>query len=68
MKLIKGENLTRQQVTEVKARYVNRFLAIGDGKYYRDEESWIKDHAFHVRKDGKLSNRHHRCEPAFMGD
>jgi hypothetical protein len=66
MNLVKGENLTPKQLSEVKARYIYRHLAIGADKYYPNEQAWINDHAFYVRKDGTLSNLHKHCESACM--
>lgn len=66
MKLVKGTNLTPQQLQEVKACFVHRHLAIGKDKYYYSEQDWIINHAFYVRKDGHIANKSNHCEPAFM--
>lgn len=68
MKLIKGENLTPSQLAQVKAAFVNRFSAIGEGKHYPTDQAWIVDHAFYFSKQGQLSQRHKHCEPYYMAD
>lgn len=32
------------------------------------DEQWLREHAFHVMKDGRLSLRHHHAEPHYMAD
>ena len=32
------------------------------------DEQWLRKHAFHVTKAGKLDERHHHAEPYFMAD
>jgi hypothetical protein len=32
------------------------------------DEQWLREHAFHVTKDGRLSLRHHHAEPYYMAD
>lgn len=65
MKLVKGEDLTPEQVEQVKAIFVYRYTvdnprnnqpAIATGATQTDEE-WIKEHAFYVRNDGQLGVR-----------
>jgi len=68
MRLIKGENLTEKQLQQVKSAYVHRFTAIGEGKYYKDENAWVKDHAFYFTKGDKLSRKHNHCEPHYMAE
>jgi len=68
MKLIKGKDLTSDQLRQVLSAYVHRFHAIGPDKFYKTEKDWILDHAFYFTKQGRLSNRHKHCEPAFMAE
>lgn len=60
MKLTKGETLTAKQIESVRSRFVHWPHS---GQTF---ETWIKDHAFYVRKDGQLSDAHRHCEPAFL--
>jgi len=32
------------------------------------DAQWLREHAFHVTKDGRLSLRHHHAEPHYMAD
>ena len=32
------------------------------------DAQWLREHAFHVTKDGRLSLRHHHAEPYYMAD
>lgn len=68
MKLVKGKDLTQKQREEVFSRYVYRHLAIGEGKYYKSDNAWLVDHAFHVKNDGDLGNKHKFCEPHYLAD
>ena len=64
--LVRYNALTRRAKAQVKARYVYRHIAIGEGRAYASDVEWLQDHAFYVRKDGELDNRYHHCEPACM--
>ena len=72
MRLIKGEHLTAKQVNEVKRRFVHRHTGEHYYQYtpklYETDQEWIKNHAFYIRNDGKLSNQHNHCEPHYMAD
>jgi hypothetical protein len=63
--LVKFENLTHKTKCQVAAQYVNWIHAQA---HYGNFQNWAKDHAFYIRKDGKLDERHRHCEPAFMAD
>jgi hypothetical protein len=61
--LIKGEDLTEEQVKMVKAAFVYRYLSI------LSDDEWIKQHAFHFLKDGtRLSFKHKFAEPHYMAE
>ncbi len=76
MKLVKGENLTPEQIHEVLSRYIYRRQNTSiypvkskmvDPSMYDElcrnlDPVWVKAHAFYVRKDGHLSNAHRHCE------
>lgn len=66
MKIVKWEDLNDACKKDVLARYVYRHTAIGEGKHYKTEHDWCIDHAFHVTKEGRLSNKHKFCEPSFI--
>ena len=77
MKLIKGENLTVEQIKEVKRRFVHR-LTFENGcpkrntckatiPYIHDDQ-WIREHAFYVKSNGDLSNKPNHCEPHYLAD
>ena len=66
--LIKGSELTADQLKQVQGAYVYRYHSIGEGKAYSSEQAWIEDHAFHFTKLGNLSKTHKHCLPAFMAD
>ena len=68
MKLVKGSELNDSQRRQVYAAYVNRFHAIGTGKYYATDNDWLVDHAFYFTKEGKLSRNHNHCEPHYLAD
>lgn len=64
MKLTKGSDLSCEQRKEVTSafRLLQRYHNV-DVAYF-----WILDHAFYIRKDGKLSRKHNHCEPAYLAD
>ncbi len=62
--LITGAQLTPRQQALVRAAFVHRHLAIGNGRYYPTDQAWIVDHAFHFTKDGtRLMRNHKYAEP-----
>lgn len=79
-KLIKGENLTARQIQEVKSAFGYRWTIenMPRAKQWHGEHAptieptsdaqWIKEHAFYIRKDGKLASTPRHCEPAFMAE
>lgn len=66
MQLIKGSELTASQISQVKAAFIYRHAAIGEGLWYKTEQAWIEDHAFYFTKAGNLSRRHKFAQPWFM--
>jgi len=79
-KLIKGENLSPEQIKEVKAAFINRFTSDFRPQWanredcktcvptHRSDEEWIIDHAFYFRKDGSLASTHRHCVPVYMAE
>ena len=74
MKLIKGENLTLSQISEVKRAFMYRYtgehtpsavILQGSKPTHKTDDEWIKDHAFYIRNDGHLSNLPKYCEPSY---
>lgn len=65
-KLIKGENLTPDQIRQVKVAFVHR-LTVENGYPQKNptgawvepitDAQWLKGYAFYFRKDGKLASR-----------
>lgn len=68
MKLTKWNDMEEKTKKQVLSRYVLRHHAIGEGKYYKDENAWCEDHAFYVTKSGRLSLSHRHCEPHYLAD
>ncbi len=82
MKLVKGDNLNKEQWNEVLRRFIYRTYdktiypireQMVDPSMYDElcrnlDPVWVKAHAFYVRKDGKLADNYHHCEPAWMVD
>lgn len=75
MKLIAGYNLTQAQREQVLRRYTNRYTGehvptwADTNKFqptHQTDIEWVNDHAFYIRKDGKLSNLHKHCEPVYL--
>lgn len=64
--LVKGANLSSDQLQKVLAKFVNRHIAVGPGKRYATERDWINDHAFRFTKSGQLSGKW--AEPYYMAD
>lgn len=63
-KLVRGERLSASQRREVLNRYVHRHL----DPTLKDDDAWLKSHAFWIRKDGHLDERFRHCEPACLAD
>lgn len=80
MKPTKGENLTPEQIKQVKSAYGYRWTIQNENRARMwignsvptmsliEDEQWIKEHAFYFRKDGKLSKNHNHCVPVWMAD
>lgn len=78
-KLVKGRDLTPDQVSQVKRAFIYR-LTVENGYPKRNptgasvpavtDAQWIDDHAFYITKEGKLSRARgeNHCEPAFMAE
>ena len=82
-KLVKGQDLTPEQVRAVKAAFTYRWtkenLVHVVSTYVRKgisvptmlpvtDEQWLNDHAFYIRQDGTLADIPKHCEPAYMAD
>ena len=83
MKLIKGTNLSQEQVRQVKAAFMYRLTAENEPRvrstYSRmgwdfsvvklsTDEKWLQETAFYFRNYGTLANKPHHSEPAWMAD
>ncbi len=76
--LIKGENLTEEQIKIVKNAYIHRLTTENGYPEINpcqatieaiSDKQWIKEHAFYFIKDGsRLSKNRSYCEPAYMAD
>lgn len=73
--LIKGKDLNRNQIEQVKAAYVHRHTfehraAWANGNEPSESDSeWIKSKAFYFVKDGsRPSAKHRHCVPEYMAD
>ena len=62
MKAVRGDKLGEAAKRDVLAAYVHRHLS------GQDDETWLREHAFYVRKDGRLSRAHRYAEPACLAD
>lgn len=62
MRLVKYSNLSFAAKQQVKSAFVHWKYDTTSKTF----EEWANKKAFYVRADGKLSNRHRHCEPAFM--
>jgi len=78
-KLVKGRDLTPEQIVEVKRAFIYRLT--WENRYPDEnpcgatvdpitDEEWISKHAFYITKAGKLSNApgENHCEPVFMAE
>lgn len=63
-RLLLGTMLSDEAKRDVLASFVHRHL---DTTSANDAE-WLRNHAFYVRRDGKLSRAHKHCVPAFMAE
>lgn len=73
--LIKGNQLTKEQRSQVLSAFVHRHTVehparwAGDTVPTQTDSQWIEDHAFHFIKDGsRLSAKHRHCVPEYMTD
>lgn len=79
--LVKGKQLTPEQVKQVKAAFVYRWTIENLPRAKQLMESvghptiepvsdaqFINEHAFYFRKDGKLASCPHHCEPVFLAE
>jgi hypothetical protein len=55
MRLLHGNGLTPTQREQAEDIFRNRWLAIGKGKRYRNEDAWFDDHAFWAYNNGRLA-------------
>ena len=67
-RLIKGKDLSKKQLQEVKSAFVHRWFVIGEGRKYLTEQDWINDHAFYITILGHLAHKPFYCEPVYMAD
>jgi len=76
-KLIKGENLTLNQIKQVKAAFVHRPTT--ENNYPKrnpygikipavSDEQWVKEHAFYIDANGSLASKPNYCEPFYLAD
>jgi hypothetical protein len=83
MKLIKGENLTTDQLIQVKAAFIHRWTTenLAQTKRLLDnygfeypriepntDEKFIKKHAFWFKDNGDLASKPRFAEPVYMAD
>lgn len=62
--LKKWQDLTEDTQRNVK----NAFVHWKHDTTSKTFEEWANEHAFYVRKDGKLDSRHNHCEPSYLAD
>ena len=77
MKLVKGDALSAEARQQVLAAYVYR-LTMENGYPARNpcgarvppisDAQWLAEHAFYIRKDGRLAGNRHHAEPSFLAD
>lgn len=75
--LVKGENLTADQIKQVKATFVYR-LTVENGYPQRNpckasvpairDAQWLREHAFYINRDGKLASKPRHCEPVCLAE
>lgn len=74
-KLIKGDNLTPDQVKKVKAAFVHRPTI--ENNYPKrnsyglriptvEDSQWLREHAFYINRDGSLAKKPNYCEPFYL--
>lgn len=82
MKLVKGENLTPAQRSEVLRAFPYRTMnktiypvrsKMVDSMQYKTlcanlDPVWVNAHAFYIKNDGHLATRPNHCEPYYMAD
>ena len=74
MKLIRGDRLTEAQRADVLRRFVHRNTGTfrrhdqAETPLYQTDAEWLAAHAFYIRADGALSNKHGHCEPYYMAN
>lgn len=68
--MVKGTDLAPSVQEEAKRRFVHRFTKTHVPKWaagtnypvqFRDDDDWLANTLFYVRKDGQLSNVHKSC-------
>lgn len=63
-KLVKWQNIEIKTKREIEARYVNWKYDTTVSSF----EQWAQQHAFYIRRDGKLDDRYNHCEPDYLAD
>lgn len=79
--LVKGENLTKEQITEVKSAFIYRWTFDNPQRESAwrglegqptipliSDEDWIREQAFYITNSGRLDGRYNFCEPVWMAD
>lgn len=76
-KLIVGDQLTPNQIKQVKAAFVHR-ATIETGYPKRNpyglripavsDSQWLKEHAFYIKADGNLASKPNYCEPFYLAE
>jgi hypothetical protein len=77
--LIRGDKLQNHLKQEVLRKFIYRWTSDNTQREYAwrgisgkpripliSDAQWLREHAFHVTKAGKLDERHHHAEPGFM--
>lgn len=77
MRLVKGNELLPSTQRAVLSSFTYR-LTVENGYPKRNpcgarvpaisDAQWLKEHAFYVTKDGRLSRAHRHCEPHYMAE
>jgi hypothetical protein len=63
-KLVKWQNIENGTKREIEARYVHWKYDTTVSNF----EQWAQQHAFYIRRDGKLDDRYNHCEPDYLAD
>lgn len=64
MTLVRGDRLSFELRAQILASYVHRKM---DTTCKNDDE-WLRKHAFYVTDKGELSRKHKHAEPAYLLD